>query len=221
MPGSAPTPKPVRADVGHAGAAGADREVILTVGLIICGALGREVTEIVRNNGWDAEVIGVPAIDHVFPERIAPDVEQRILALREQYEKLIVVFGDCGSAGALDRMLQKYPDIERLQGPHCYEFYGGDAFHQWMEDEPGTFFLTDFMVRTFNGLIMKSMGLDRFPTLKKEYFRNYRKVLYLAQSEHQELVEKAHDIAEYLELPLEVKQTGYGGLEERIAALLV
>jgi hypothetical protein len=192
----------------------------LTVGLIICGALGREVTEIVRRNGWDAEVIGVPAIDHVFPERIAPDVEKRILALKDQYEQLIVVFGDCGSGGALDRMLQRYPDIERIQGPHCYEFYGEEHFHTWMEAEPGTFFLTDFMVRTFNGLIMKSMGLDRFPSLKKEYFRNYKRLLYLAQSEDQELVEKAHEIAAYLELPLEIKQTGYGGLEQRIEALI-
>jgi hypothetical protein len=188
--------------------------------LIICGALGREVTEIVRKNGWDAEVIGVPAIDHVFPERIAPDVEKRILALKEQYEQLIVVFGDCGSGGALDRMLEEHPDIERIRGPHCYEFYGGDDFHAWMEAEPGTFFLTDFMVRTFNGLIMKSMGLDRFPELKKEYFRNYKRLLYLAQSEEDELIERARAIAKYLELPLEIRQTGYGGLENRIAALL-
>lgn len=174
----------------------------------------------VHKNGWDAEVIGVPAIDHVFPERIAPDVEKHIVALHEQYERLIVVFGDCGSAGALDRMLANYPDIERVQGPHCYEFYGGEEFHTWMEAEPGTFFLTDFMVRTFQGLIMKSMGLDRYPSLKEEYFRNYRKLLYLAQSEDEELVEKAQDIAKYLELPLEIKCTGYSRLEERVTALL-
>lgn len=192
----------------------------MTVGLIICGALGREVTEIVHQNDWDAEVIGVPAIDHAFPERIAPDVKKRILALKEQYEKLIVVFGDCGSSGALDRMLEKHPEIERIQGPHCYEFYAGEDFHAWMEAEPGTFFLTDFMVRTFSGLIMKSMGLDRFPELKKEYFRNYKRLLYLAQSEDEELTERAREIAEYLELPLEIRQTGYGGLKKRIAALL-
>jgi hypothetical protein len=192
----------------------------MTVGLIICGALGREVSEMVRKNEWDAEVIGVPAIDHVFPERIAPHVEKRILARRDEYERLIVVFGDCGSGGELDRMLSEHPDIERIRGPHCYEFYGGKEFHTWMENEPGTFFLTDFMVRTFQGLIMKSMGLDRFPALKKDYFRNYKKVLYLAQSEDENLVSRAHEIADYLELPLEIQQTGYVGLEERIAALL-
>jgi hypothetical protein len=192
----------------------------LTIGLIICGALGREVTAIVHKNGWDADVIGVPAIDHAFPERIAPDVEKRILALRDQYERFIVVFGDCGSRGALDRMLARYPEIERIQGPHCYEFYGGEDFDIWMQDEPGTFFLTDFMVRTFWGLIMKSMGLDQFPSLKKEYFRNYKKVIYLAQSEDEQLVVKAQKIAGYLELPLEIQQTGYGGLEERIRSLI-
>lgn len=192
----------------------------MTTGLIICGALGREVTEIVKKNGWDVEVIGVPAIDHVFPDRIAPDVEKRILALRDKHERLIVVFGDCGSGGALDSMLASYPDIERIQGPHCYEFYGGDDFHTWMQAEPGTFFLTDFMVRTFWGLIMKSIGLDRFPSLKKEYFRNYKKVLYIAQSEDNNLVARAQEIAGYLELPLEIKQTGLGGLEKRIEALL-
>lgn len=192
----------------------------MTVGLIICGALGREVTEMVRKNNWDAELIGVPAIDHVFPERIAPDVEKRILALKDQFERLIVVFGDCGSSGALDRMLADHPEIERIPGPHCYEFYAGEDFHRSMKAEPGTFFLTDFMVRTFQGLIMKSMGLDRFPSLKKEYFRNYKKVLYLAQSGDEKLVEKAHEIAEYLELPLEITPTGYTGLEERIEALL-
>jgi hypothetical protein len=214
------TQKQVNVEDGRAAAGGLASEAGLTVALIICGALGREVTEIVRKNGWDAEVIGVPAIDHVFPERIAPHVEKRILELKNKYERLIVVFGDCGSGGALDRMLNKYPDIERIQGPHCYEFYGGDAFHRWMQDEPGTFFLTDFMVRTFNGLIMKSMGLDRFPELRKEYFRNYKRLLFLAQSEDEELVEKAHQIAAYLELPLEINQTGYRGLEERIVALI-
>lgn len=192
----------------------------MTVGLILCGALGREVTEMVRKNGWDAEVIGIAAIDHVFPERIAPHVEARIEALREKYERLIVVYGDCGSRGALDRMLTKHPEVERIPGPHCYEFYAGEEFATSMQHEPGTYFLTDFMVRTFNGLIMKSMGLDRYPSLKEEYFRNYRKVIYLAQSEDEELERKAQDIAAYLELPLEISYTGYGGLERRIAHLM-
>ncbi len=174
----------------------------------------------IAKHGWDAEVIGVPAIDHVFPERIAPDVEKRILALREQYEKLIVVFGDCGSRGALDEMLSRHPDIERVAGPHCYEMYGGELFEQLLQDEPGTYILTDFMVRTFQGLILKSMGLDRFPQLKEEYLRNYKRVVYLAQSQNRAYWHKAEEIADYLNLPLEIHYTGYGLLEERLVAML-
>jgi hypothetical protein len=192
----------------------------MTVGLIICGALGREVSAIIRENGWDAEVIGVAAIDHVFPERIAPDVEKRIQALRDQYERLVVVYGDCGSRGALDRMLEKYPGIQRLHGPHCYEMYAGREFDRMMVEEPGSYFLTDFMVRTFYGLIAKSMGLDRYPQLKEDYFHNYSRVVYLAQFDDPEYRQKAREIADYLEMPLEIRFTGLGELEKRIAAAI-
>lgn len=186
---------------------------------IICGALGREVTAIIHKHGWDVDVIGVPAIDHVFPQRIAPDVEKRIMALRQKYERLIVVYGDCGSLGALDKMLQQY-GVERLQGPHCYEWYGGEQFESLMNEEPGTYFLTDFMIRTFEGLIKKSMGLDRYPQLKDDYFANYKRVVYLAQTEDDTLLQKAQKVAAYLELPLEVRYTGYNRLESQLVALM-
>lgn len=193
----------------------------MTTGLIICGALGKEVLDLIDKHGWDAEIVGVPAVAHVFPEQIAPKVEKHILALRKRYERLIVLFGDCGSKGTLDQMLEKYPDIERISGPHCYEFYGGELFTKLMEEEPGTFFLTDFMVRTFQGLIVKSMGLDRFPQLKQEYFRNYKRLVYLVQKDDLEYRQKAHKIAEYLELPLTIIETGYASLEERLIALMM
>lgn len=192
----------------------------MTTGLIICGALGKEVIDIVNKHGWDAEVIGVPAVVHVFPEQIAPKVEKRIHELRGNFERLIVVFGDCGSMGALDQMLDKYPDIERIAGPHCYEMYGGDLFANLMKEEPGSYILTDFMVRTFQGLIMKSMGLDRFPQLKNDYFRNYTRVVYLAQNDSLEYRQKAQEIAAYLELPLSVIETGYGPFEQRLVNLM-
>lgn len=188
----------------------------MTIGLIVCGALGREVSQLIQHHGWDAEVIGIPAIDHVFPERIAPHVEERIRALREKYERLVVVFGDCGSRGALDELLARYPEIERIEGPHCYEMYAGDDFAALMEEEPGTFFLTDFMVRTFQGLILKSMGLDRYPELKSEYFRNYKRAVYLTQNDSPRYRQKAQEIAAYLGLPLEIRPTGWGELENRL-----
>ena len=192
----------------------------MTTGLIICGALGKEVLDLIDKYGWDAEIVGVPAVVHVFPEQIAPKVEAHILALRNKYERLIVLFGDCGSKGALNQMLEKYPDIERISGPHCYEFYGGELFIKLMEDEPGTFFLTDFIVRTFQGLIIKSMGLDRFPQLKQEYFRNYKRLVYLVQKDDPEYRQKAYRVSEYLELPLTIIETGYASLEERLVALM-
>lgn len=191
----------------------------MSTAFIICGALGREVLAIIEKHGWDAAVFGVSAVDHVFPERIAPDVEKRYLEIREQFARVIVVFGDCGSRGALDALLQKY-DLERLAGPHCYEMYGGDLFQALMDEEPGTFFLTDFLVRGFRGTILKSLGLDRFPQLKEEYFRNYKRIVYLAQLPDPELVAQAQAAADYLGLPLVVRETGLGELERRLVALM-
>lgn len=186
---------------------------------IICGALAREVLDIIERHGWEADVVGVSALHHLFPERIAPDVEKRILALREQYERLIVVYGDCGTRGVLDEVLTHH-GIERVAGPHCYEMYSGAAFEALMEEEPGTFFLTDFLTRSFHGAVVKGLGLDQFPHLKGTYFGNYRRVVYLAQTDDPALREKAQEVADYLDLPLEVRYTGYGWLEERLVALM-
>lgn len=191
----------------------------LKTAFIICGALAREVLAISKKHNWDVDVIGVSARDHLFPKRIAPDVEKRILEIRDQYQRVIVVYGDCGSAGALDAVLEKY-NIERIAGPHCYEMYGGDYFDQIMETEPGTYFLTDFLLRTFQGSIMKGMGLDRYPELKDMYFSNYTKLVYLAQERTPKLDAKAQEVADYLELPLEIRETGYGLLETRLVELM-
>jgi hypothetical protein len=191
----------------------------MTIGLIICGALGREVVDIVKKHGWDAEVIGIPAIDHVFPDRIAPHVESRIQELRGRYDRLVVVYGDCGSRGALDETLNRI-GVERISGPHCYEMYAGSRFQELMDEDPGTFFLTDFMVRTFNGLILKSMGLNRYPQLREDYFRNYKRVVYLAQNDLLEYRQRAESIAKFLNLPLEIRHTGYGMLERRLVEIM-
>lgn len=191
----------------------------MTIALIICGALGHEVLAIVQKHGWDAEVFGIPALDHMFPERIAPDVEKRFLDIKARFARVIVVFGDCGSRGALDTMLQKH-GLERIDGPHCYEMYGGQTFHTLMDEEPGTFFLTDFLVRGFDGMVVKGLGLDRFPELKEEYFRHYKRLVYLVQKEDPALVSKAQAVADYLALPLEIRETGYGLLEERLVQMM-
>ncbi len=192
---------------------------IMKTAFIICGALAREVLDIIDRHGWDADVVGVAALDHMFPERIAPDVEKRYLKLRHQYDRIIVVYGDCGSGGAVDEMLAQY-DLERVAGPHCYEMYAGKGFQELMEEEPGTFFLTDFLVRRFRGTVMRGLGLDRYPQLKEDYFRNYKRLVYLAQKQDQALIEQAEEISQYLELPLEVRDTGYGLLEKRLVTMM-
>lgn len=186
---------------------------------IMCGALAREVLAIIDHYGWDVDLVGVPAIDHMYPERIAPDVDKRFQELRQQYDRIFVLFGDCGSRGALDQLLERY-DLERIDGPHCYEMYAGQGFHNLMEEEPGTFFLTDFLVRGFRGTILKGLGLDRYPELRDDYFRNYQRLVYLVQKEDPELLEKADRIAQELSLPLEIRYTGYGLLEQRLVAMM-
>jgi len=191
----------------------------MTTALIICGALGHEVVDIVETHQLDVKIFAIPAMVHLFPHQIAPDVEKRFLEIRAAYPRVLILFGDCGSGGAVDALLQKY-GLERIDGPHCYEMYSGTLFQELMDEEPGTYFLTDFMVRGFKGTILKGMGLDRYPQLKEDYFRNYKRIVFLAQKIDEKLLAQAQEAADYLELPLEIRETGYGHLETRLLEML-
>lgn len=187
--------------------------------LIACGALAREVIAIRDKHGWQADVLAVPALLHNWPERIPPAVQKRIAEQRGEYERLIVVYGDCGTAGKLDELLAA-EGIERVAGPHCYEMYADGRFDEMMAEAPGTYFLTDYLAQSFDHLVVEGMGLDRYPDLRGDYFRHYTKVVYLAQRDDQALLRKAQWAADYLQLPLEVRPARYGALEERLAALM-
>nr|MBN1229240.1 DUF1638 domain-containing protein [Anaerolineae bacterium] len=192
----------------------------MTVLLLTCGALAREVIAIRNRYGWDAEVLAVPALLHNDPSRIPEAVRKRIVDTADRYEHTIVIYGDCGTAGALDDMLDSL-SVERISGPHCYEQYlGKDAFEAAMVDEPGTFFLTDFLVRSFDHLVIEGLGLDRAPELRDTYFANYRRVVYLKQTDDPSLLAKASRAAAQLELDFEVWDTGYGTLETRLVNLM-
>jgi hypothetical protein len=186
---------------------------------VLCGALAREVIAISKRHGWEAELFGVAAKDHMFPQRIAPDVERRLRDLIPRFDRVIVVYGDCGAGGRLDAVLEHY-NVPRIAGPHCYEMYAGAAFDGMMDEQPGTFFLTDFLVRSFEGTILKGLGLDRFPELRDTYFANYTRLVYLVQDEDPALLAKAQTIAATLGLPLELRRTGYGQLETRLVDLV-
>jgi hypothetical protein len=187
--------------------------------LIVCGALAREVLVLKERHAWDADVLGVPALLHNRPDRIPPAVLRRIREARSRYARVIVVYGDCGTGGGLDLALQA-EGVERVSGPHCYEMYAGGQFNGLMDEAPGTFFLTDYMVRSFDHLVIEGLGLDRHPELRDEYFRNYTRALYLAQTDDPELEARARWAANSIGLPLEVRSVGYGELETRLVELM-
>ena len=187
--------------------------------VIACGALAREYLAVVERNGWsNLEVTCLPAIWHNRPEKIPEGVRRKIRAARGRYERILVLYADCGTGGLLDQVLAE-EGVERIAGPHCYEFFAGtQAFEEMMEAEIGSFFLTDYMVRHFDRLIVQGLGLDRRPELRDAYFGNYRKLVYLSQVEDPRLLAKAKSAAERLGLAFEHRHTGYGGLEAFLAA---
>ena len=189
--------------------------------VIACGALAREIAALRRANGWSAlEVRCLPAELHNRPERIAPAVRAALAETRGEYAQTFVAYGDCGTRGELDRVLTE-EGIERLPGAHCYEFLAtARVFAQLAESEPGTFYLTDFLLRHFERLVVRPLGLDRHPELTQEYFRNYRKLVYLSQAPRPEAIEQARRIAERFGFQFEHRFTGYGELGTRLAALV-
>jgi len=187
--------------------------------LIVCGALAREVLAIKEKHGWDAEVFGIPVLLHNRPEKIPPAVLARIQQLKDQYARLIVIYGDCGTSGSLDQVLLEQ-GVQRVAGPHCYEMYADGSFNELMRQQPGTFFLTDYLVGSFDHLVLEGLGIDRNPQLRDEYFGNYTRVVYLAQRNDPALKVKAHWAADQIGLPLEIRHTEYGLLEQRLIALM-
>jgi len=181
--------------------------------VLACGAVAREVLAVIRANGWDdVAVVCLPASLHQTPARIAEAVDGRLRDLVPRYEAVFVAYADCGTAGALDVVLERHR-VERLPGAHCYGFFaGGDAWERLQDEEPGTFYLTDFLARHFDALVVRGLGLDRHPELASDVFRHYRRVVYLAQTEDSGLEADARAAAERLRLPLEIRRTGYGDL---------
>jgi Protein of unknown function (DUF1638) len=189
------------------------------VALLICGALGKEVKTIVDEHGWQVDIYGVPAMHHFYPKKIVEAVDRKLAELSTRYRRLVVVYGDCGTAGALEPVLERHRAV-RVRGPHCYEMFAGDEFDRITDERPATFFLTDWLVRNFERAVVRGLGLDRYPELKPVYFRNYTDLLYLAQFSDPRLVAKAQEISQYLRLPLEVRLVGFGELEARLAELV-
>jgi hypothetical protein len=177
--------------------------------VIACGALAKEIVELKQLNGWShIKIQCLPADLHNRPEKIPGAVQAAIEEHRPDYEHVFVAYADCGTGGALDRVLAEF-NIERLSGAHCYEFYAGAAeFAALTEEEPGTFYLTDFLTRHFDRLVKKGLSLDRHPELKADYFGNYRRLVFLSQAESPELEQAAREHADYLGLEYVYRHTG-------------
>jgi hypothetical protein len=188
--------------------------------VIACGALAREIAALRRMNHWTAlDVRCLPAELHNRPERIAPAVRAEIRTQRDRYRTIFVAYGECGTAGQLDAVLAA-EGVERIPGAHCYQFLAGaQVFDELCEAEPGTFYLTDFLLRHFDRLVIRGLGLDRHPELAQDYFRHYHKLVYLAQTRVPSAVERAKQIAERMGFAFEHRFTGYGELGERLSAL--
>lgn len=193
-----------------------DAEKVL---VIACGMIAREVLAVKERLGLDhLELTCLPAEFHYYPDRIAPAMDIAIQKARaEGYKHIFVGYGDCGTGGMLDKVLEKH-GVERMPGPHCFAFYQGmDAFAKVADDDMMSFYMTDFLCRQFEAFFIKPLGLDRHPELAKDFFGNYEKVVYLAQTDDPELEKVAIDAARMLGLGYEKRRTGYGDLEPGLA----
>jgi len=169
--------------------------------VIACGAIAKELVRIREMNGWDhIEYQCLPAELHNTPEKIPGAVIDKIEAQQENFDRIFVAYADCGTGGLLDKALAG-TGVERIPGAHCYEFYAGsEIFHRLAEEELGSFYLTDFLVRHFDRLVVRGLGLDRQPQLKPVYFGNYKRVVYIAQTESEKLQSMARQQADFLGL---------------------
>ncbi|MGC9419301.1 MAG: DUF1638 domain-containing protein [Rhodovulum sp.] len=181
--------------------------------VIACGALAHEILALKRANGWDhLDLACLPAIWHNHPERIAPGIRDAVARHRAAYDTILVAYADCGTGGALARTCSEL-GVEMIKGPHCYAFFEGiNEFAARAEDEISAFYLTDFLARQFDAFVWRPLGLDRHPELAEDYFGNYDRLVYLAQTDDPALDARARDCARRLGLAFERRKTGYGDL---------
>ncbi|MEM7206399.1 MAG: DUF1638 domain-containing protein [Pseudomonadota bacterium] len=182
--------------------------------LLACGALAHELIALNRANQWECFTVEcIPATIHWSPEKIPDAVRNKIHSARERFEKIYVLFGDCGTAGELDKVLEE-ENVERIPGPHCFSFLAGNDHFESMSEGDGlsAFYFTDFVVKHFDKFIWEGLWLDRHPELLEMYFGNYTKAIYTAQVKDEKLEEKARRCAQKMGLEYEYRFTGYGDL---------
>jgi hypothetical protein len=190
------------------------------VALVACGAIAQPAAAVVERRGWPVDVHPLPPLLHNHPGRIADEVRALAVRLAESYGRVVIGYADCGTYGALDEVCRDL-GVERLPGLHCYDVYAGASrLERFFDEQPGTYLLTDFLVRSFARTVVQEMGLDRYPELRDTYFGNYTRVVWLAQAPDDELRVLAQQAADTIGLPLTVVETGDHGLEHALAALV-
>lgn len=191
-----------------------------TIGVIACGALATDIGEIVARRQWPVNVHPLPPLLHNQPKRIAPEVERTFADVSERYDRVAIAYADCGTYGALDEVCERY-GIARLPGSDCYSVYAGEEQYQTLLDqEPGTYLLTDFLAASFQRSVIVELGLDRYPHLRDDYFRHYKRVVWLTQRRTPLLQDAAEQAAASIGLPLEVVDVGIRRLEAALEPLV-
>jgi hypothetical protein len=190
------------------------------VALVACGAIAQPAASVVARHDWPVDIHPLPPLLHNRPHLIADEVRRLAVELAATYDSVAVGYADCGTYGALDAVCDEL-GLQRLPGLHCYDLYDGEAaLAERLEAEPGTYLLTDFLVRSFERTVIRELGLDRWPELRDDYFRHYTRVVWLAQEPDAELRTLAQQAADRLGLPLTVVPTGTGRLEQAMSDLL-
>lgn len=195
--------------------------------VVACGAIARHVDDVAKRRGWDLVIHPLPPLLHNAPKEIAGAVESEIVALQGDSaqdtgdrSRIIVAYADCGTYGALDAVIAKF-GVGRLRGEHCYDVFGGASeIADMLTAQPGTYFFTDYLVKSFKRSVVVELGLDRHPELRDDYFRHYTRVVWLAQQPTDELRAAAREAADIMGLPLEEVLSGDLGLEAQLELLL-
>jgi Protein of unknown function (DUF1638) len=188
--------------------------------IVACGALAAHIREIATRRGWQVTVRPIAAALHNRPQQIPGDAKRAIAAAQESGARTVIAYADCGTYGALDTLATE-AGVSRLPGLHCYDLYAGEALIEHLfAEEPGTYLLTDYLIRTFDKAVIKPLGLDRYPDLWSDYFGHYRRLVWLAQQPTTELEEAATRIASQFNLPLTRIDTGTTGLEAALAQVI-
>jgi hypothetical protein len=208
-----------RGTVAPDDAVGGRDSVAGRVAVVACGALAADVRRIARRRGWPVDVHPVPALLHNRPQQIAPAVAEAVAELARGYRSIAVAYGDCGTYGALDAVLAA-GTAARIDAEHCYDIFAREEVAAALAQEPGTYFLTDFLARTFERTVVRELGLDRYPELRDEYFGGYTRVVWLAQRPTPATHAAARRAADRIGLPLQVLVVGDAGLERQLELLV-